>query len=130
MKEALGKVKDKRTGVELDYINKDENGFEVVMWHGINGKAEKTQWVSNSNWQEIDKPDPLTINDPIKPNHYHSGGIDVFTYLEANLSKEAVIGYHQGSAIKYIIRAGKKGSDSEDFKKAAAHVDNLVRLSE
>lgn len=69
-------------------------------------------------------------NNPIIPDHYHSGGIDVFAYVEANLSKDKVIGYHQASAIKYIIRAGKKGSALEDFKKAAYHLKHLVRLAE
>lgn len=69
-------------------------------------------------------------SDPIKPDHYHSGGIDVFTYAEANDERAGLIGYHRWSAVKYISRAGKKGSAHEDFKKAQVHIAELVRLSE
>lgn len=68
-------------------------------------------------------------DNPILPDHYHAGGIDVFTFIEANLSPEKVEGYHQCSAIKYVIRAGKKGSASEDYQKAAVHVENLIRIA-
>lgn len=70
--------------------------------------------------------------DVIKPAHYHEGGIDVFSFVEANLDKEAVIGYHQASAIKYIIRAGKKENNprKQDFRKALAHIEKLIELTE
>lgn len=114
-------------GRTLPYVSIDENGYGVLSPSG------DVRYISNLSCKEVDKPDPLTErNDPIKPDHYHSGGIDVFTFIEANLSKEALIGYHQGSAIKYIIRAGKKEGNTarQEFLKAQPHLDKLKELAE
>lgn len=76
----------------------------------------------------------LGLADPetaaIKPDHYHAGGIDVFTYAEANYTPEEVKGYHKISAHKYISRAGKKEGNSalQDFQKAKVHIEKLIEL--
>lgn len=124
MTEVIGYVRNRETDEVVPYYEMDDNGFNVSPW------KNPGMWGSKNIYEEVDKPSPITVNDPIKPDHYHSGGIDVFTYIEANLSKEKAIGYHQASAIKYIIRAGKKGLASEDFKKAQPHLDKLKELSE
>lgn len=61
-------------------------------------------------------------SDPVHaPSHYTDGGIETIDYLRAKLSREAFIGFCQGNALKYLSRAGKKGSAAEDFAKAAVY---------
>ena len=67
---------------------------------------------------DLRAPDP----DPVHaPSHYTDGGIETIDYLRAKLSREAFIGFCQGNALKYLSRAGKKGSAAEDFAKAAVY---------
>lgn len=61
-------------------------------------------------------PDPVHA-----PSHYTDGGIETIDYLRAKLSREAFVGFCQGNALKYLSRAGKKGSAAEDFAKAAVY---------
>ena len=65
----------------------------------------------------------------IKPSWYHTGGIDVFAFLRANMTSEELQGYHKGSAIKYLIRAGKKANNpyEQDMLKAKVHVEELLK---
>lgn len=72
--------------------------------------------------------------DPINPDHYKAGGMEVIDILRAKLSPEEFRGFLKGNAIKYITRAEAKGRE-EDYKKAAwytsmlAGVDPVARLS-
>lgn len=60
--------------------------------------------------------------DPVHaPSHYTDGGIETIDYLRAKLSREAFIGFCRGNALKYLSRAGKKGSAAEDYAKAAVY---------
>jgi len=47
------------------------------------------------------------------PDHYQSGPIEVIEVIEA-----FELGFCLGNAIKYILRAGKKGDRREDLEKA------------
>lgn len=47
------------------------------------------------------------------PEHYKAGGIETIDYIEA---KE--LNYHLGNVVKYVSRAGKKGSKLQDLQKA------------
>lgn len=71
----------------------------------------------------------LNENDPIKPNHYHKGGMDVFTYMEMKFPKEQLIGFHRGNVLKYITRYQDKNG-VEDLKKARRYLDKLIELEE
>ena len=59
-----------------------------------------------------------TIN---HPPHYTFGKIEVITAIE-----DWGLGYHLGNAIKYIARAGLKGSPIEDLKKARWYLDRAI----
>lgn len=53
------------------------------------------------------------MTDRINPEHYKIGGIETIDFIEAkNLN------YNLGNAVKYISRAGHKGSRVDDLKKA------------
>lgn len=64
-------------------------------------------------------------------DHYHTGGIDVWKFSEANLDYDEVFGFHRIDAIKYLIRFGKKnGRNITDLKKARAEIDEMIRMEE
>jgi len=67
-----------------------------------------------------------TLNDPVNhPSHYCDGGIEVIDYIDAK-----GFNYHLGNVIKYVSRAGKKGSTVEDLKKARWYLDREIKILE
>jgi hypothetical protein len=60
-------------------------------------------------------PVPDMVN---SPPHYTDGGIEAIDYIEAKLGPDGFRSYCVGNALKYISRAGKKGSAKEDLSKA------------
>lgn len=53
------------------------------------------------------------MNDSINPKHYHGKKLQSIDIIE-----DFELGFHLGNAIKYILRAGKKGDKNEDLQKA------------
>ena len=53
------------------------------------------------------------------PAHYTRGAIEVWDFI-----RDQDLNYHLGNAIKYICRAGYKGSKAEDLKKAIHYLQN------
>jgi hypothetical protein len=66
--------------------------------------------------------------DPVNnPAHYTEGGIETIDYIEAKR-----LGYHLGNAVKYISRAGRKGTNQglEDLKKAQWYLARAIEKNE
>ena len=53
------------------------------------------------------------------PEHYTRGHIEVWDFI-----RDQQLNYHLGNAIKYICRAGYKGSKREDLHKAIHYLEN------
>ena len=53
------------------------------------------------------------------PSHYTRGSIEVWDFI-----RDQQLNYHLGNAIKYICRAGYKGSKAEDLSKAIHYLQN------
>ncbi len=53
------------------------------------------------------------------PTHYTRGSIEVWDFI-----RDQQLNYHLGNAIKYICRAGYKGSKKEDLHKAIHYLEN------
>lgn len=66
-------------------------------------------------------------NDPIKPNYYHTGNIDVIRFSEENFSKEEQRGFYRINILKYVSRYHKKNG-LEDLKKAQFYIEKLSEL--
>lgn len=64
-----------------------------------------------------------------KPDHYHSGGIDPWMFIEANMNTQQAIGFHLGNVLKYVARHEKKNG-LEDLKKALDSLREGIRLYE
>jgi hypothetical protein len=62
--------------------------------------------------------------DPVNhPDHY--GGKDN-PYEAIKVIEQWGLGFHLGNTVKYISRAGKKGSTLEDLKKARWYLDRFI----
>lgn len=66
------------------------------------------------------------VDDPVNPNHYKVGGIESIDYIQAKLTPEEFAGFCKGNALKYISRAGHKGSAAEDTRKAIWYLQRLI----
>lgn len=67
-------------------------------------------------------------DDPVNhPKHYTDGGIETIDFIEAKR-----LGYHLGNVIKYICRAGKKGTNMglQDLQKARWYLDRAIEKNE
>lgn len=83
--------------------------------------------VATSDTSITDKTE-FIMPDPVNhPAHYTDGGIEVIDFIEAKL-----LGYHLGNVIKYICRAGKKGTNMglQDLQKARWYLDRAIEKNE
>jgi len=60
-----------------------------------------------------------------QPPHYTAGGIETIDYIEAK-----GLNYHLGNVVKYVSRAGLKGSTLEDLKKAKWYLEREINNRE
>lgn len=67
------------------------------------------------------------MGNPIIPDHYHSGKIDVIEFSLENFSKEEVRGFFRINVIKYVTRYLKK-NHVEDLRKAKQYLELLIEL--
>ncbi len=58
-------------------------------------------------------------------DHYRQAGIQPWDIVDAYQ-----LGYYPGSVLKYLLRAGRKGSKVEDYKKARHFLDKMIELEE
>lgn len=59
------------------------------------------------------------MSDPVNhPSHYTDGRYECLDVIEDVLGSGGYISYCRGNAIKYLWRAGKKGSAATDYRKA------------
>lgn len=59
------------------------------------------------------------------PSHYNMGSIEVIDAIE-----DWKLNFSRGNAVKYIARAGHKGDEIEDLKKAAWYIDREIKRLE
>ena len=59
------------------------------------------------------------------PEHYRQGSIEPWDFIVSQK-----LGFLEGNVIKYITRAGKKGSESrfDDLLKAQAYIHKLIQV--
>lgn len=57
----------------------------------------------------------------IRPDYYKSEGMEAFDVIDA-----FDLGFNLGNAFKYIARAGKKDSKSEDLRKAVTYLKREI----
>lgn len=81
------------------------------------------------HWTIGDLPKQLSKDEPRKnepdavqsPAHYQLGGIEAIDVIDEAVADPA--SFYRGNAIKYLLRAGKKGDAREDLRKARYYID-------
>lgn len=61
-------------------------------------------------------------------SHYKSMHVEPWDVIDGCFTKEQAKGYYRGNVIKYVMRAGRKGSEVEDLKKAAHYLEKLIEV--
>ena len=98
------------------------------------GRPRKVKLIDLSKaGSPLNTPDPKMPNFTPKhdlvnhPAHYTDGGIEVIDFIEATR-----LGYHPGNVVKYIRRAGKKGTNNglEDLRKAQWYLKRAIERNE
>lgn len=65
----------------------------------------------------------ITSNDLVNhPSHYQGNGFEVIDIIE-----DFNLNFCLGNAIKYILRAGKKGELKEDLEKAVWYLNREIK---
>jgi len=72
---------------------------------------------------------------PSKANEYQVGGshyksmrVEPWDVIDGCFTKEQAKGYYRGNVVKYVMRAGRKGNEVEDLKKAAHYLQKLIEV--
>ena len=65
------------------------------------------------------------INDPVNPQHYrqHPSGVECIEITKHH-------SFCIGNAIKYLWRAGQKGPEVEDLRKAIWYIEKRIEMIE
>ncbi len=68
------------------------------------------------------------MSDQINPDHYKRGPVEAIDVIEAAIAEapDAVSGYLQGQALKYLIRMWHKNSPEVDAAKAQWYIHRLL----
>lgn len=122
----------KRYGITLDEFAKSKTLMNprTRMQHSASHLMDE---VTNTNPKDMHKlvyaaTSGKSIHDVINhPAHYTDGGIETIDFIEAKR-----LGYHLGNVVKYICRAGKKGTNMgmQDLQKARWYLDRAIEKNE
>lgn len=95
--------------------------------------SKAPDWAKERTYSyESVKRSPVEIIDLVNhPAHYQSGaGIECIDAIHAALGDDGFVAHCRGTAMKYVFRAGKKGSAAEDLRKSAWYLDRAARVVE
>jgi len=70
---------------------------------------------------EVEKPRAPKDTDPVNPDHYKNGKLECVEVIET-----LGLGYHLGTALKYLWRAGRKGDALTDLRKCRWFIDRAI----
>lgn len=90
--------------------------------HGIFSRELLTDYLNDFEWHEGQENIMKTSFDGGKANYYCAGGIEAQDVIEA-----FELNFSRGSALKYLLRAGRKTDDEvRDLEKARAYIDREI----
>ena len=78
--------------------------------------------------RNINKIGPVE-NDPVSPNHYTFGEIEVIDYIRDKMTPEMFQGHCMANVLKYVSRHKHKNG-VEDLKKAQVYLGWLIESEE
>lgn len=116
------KCKPKAAYATLYLVRKEAKGELNSVPPKRGRPTKKVMKPSAKEHHSVEQADPIN-----NPPHYTDGGIDTVTYIEAKR-----LGYHLGNVVKYVSRAGKKGTNAglEDLKKAQWYLSRAIEKNE
>lgn len=109
------------TKLRKEFDTQGEQRFSIPNGVSVLAPKPKQKWEPVSPLTSL-PPDPVN-----HPAHYKIGGVETIDFIEAK-----GLGYHLGNVVKYITRAGHKGTSSgmEDLKKARWYLDRAIEKNE
>lgn len=112
-------------GLSLEIWEKYINKFCVDLGDGC--YAYKN-WYENNNYTIITlqyyiKQFHEVIEVDETPQHYNTGTFDVIDFCNAYK-----LNFNRGNIVKYVARAGKKGSELEDLEKALDYIKREIKF--
>lgn len=107
----------------------EESPVVVLKGTDHNGEhVEETIVVPTDGTEVTSETAFQSIGDPVEhPPHYTMGPVEVIDALESFFPG---VDFHKANAIKYLARAGHKGDELEDLKKARWYVDRAIKKLE
>ena len=110
----------------------------LLRWYKMNDKETRIsqdEYMNNpieEKYQEVKKEgytmESLTKKDK-QPSYYTKYGFSpVDAFQRGLISKDEYVGFLKGNIIKYIVRAGKKGSTVEDLLKAKSYINYYLDM--
>ena len=103
-------------------------GVDANMVHQVRWKM-KTATPGVAKPKVEVKPLPVATPDDLvnHPKHYKYGGVETIDFIESK-----GLGYHLGNVVKYISRAGMKGTNTglEDLRKAQWYLSRAIEKNE
>ena len=67
-------------------------------------------------------------NHQVGGTHYTRTALQPWDVMEDWMTSEQFKGFLRGNVIKYVYRAGSKGIEVEDFKKAQHYLQKLINV--
>jgi hypothetical protein len=97
-------------------------GVEDGKWHRDTCAFAGTVFVANKR--------RLVDSYQIGGDHYMGLAVKPWVAMQSWMSRAEFEGFLRGNAIKYLARAGWKGDDLQDLKKALHYLEKLVSVKE
>lgn len=97
--------------------------------------SNSIQFISHPSTEELEKffkdvAKEVEEIDPVHPDHYKRGGMEVIDVWKAFLSPEEYRGALLANLLKYFLRGGYKDCRLVDYKKGLYYAEKLVEFSE
>lgn len=108
-----------RNETNVNYCKKTDSLSYSFDWRGTNEGFKY--------WSDLESNTSISVTNPyelMQPIQYQIG-IDTFTRMEANCSKDDILAFCKGNIDKYNWR--KKGSDLDDFKKIIDYANFAIK---
>lgn len=76
---------------------------------------------------EIPAKPPSANEKQVGGDHYKDMKVQPWDVIDS-LPHAQAMGFYRGNALKYIMRAGEKGSAKEDYEKAIHYLEKLLEI--
>lgn len=98
-------------------------------WAYVDDKGNKVHWTEAVAVYPVANPERVTVGNgsarlaQVGGEHYRKFKIQPWDVID-----EYELSFYAGNALKYLLRAGHKGSKVEDLKKARHYLDKMIEL--